>query len=410
MTQYLDLFSRLIEGSVGGKREFLEIGRLAGRFPAASVRTGGDADSISVWCSNDYLGMGQHPAVLAAMKEAVDKYGAGAGGSRNIGGTNHYHVLLEEELAALHGKDDALLFTSGYTANDGALSVIAGRMEGCVVFSDALNHASVIDGLRHSRAQKQIFRHNDTAHLEELIAAADPDVPKLVVAESVYSMNGDIAPLAELADIAKRYGAMTYIDEVHAVGMYGPQGAGIAAREGIADEFTVVMGTLAKGFGTTGGYIAGPREVIEAVRMFSRSFIFTTALPPAVAAGALAAVRHLRSSETERERLWSNAQSMHRLLNERGIPFISDQTHIVSVLVRDEELCKRMSALLLERHGIYVQAINAPSVRVGEEILRVAPGAVHTADEVRGFVDALDQVWAELGADRLPAGPDASRN
>nr|WP_100808792.1 5-aminolevulinate synthase [Streptomyces sp. M56] len=405
-TQYLDLFANLIEGSDGGKREFLEIGRLAGNFPAASLGGSGHVagpDSISVWCSNDYLGMGQHPAVLEAVKDAVDKYGAGAGGSRNIGGTNHYHVLLENELAALHGKDDALLFTSGYTANDGALSVIAGRMEGCIVFSDALNHASIIDGLRHSRAQKQIFRHNDPAHLEELIAAADPDAPKLIVAESVYSMNGDIAPLAELSDIAKRHGAMTYLDEVHAVGMYGPQGAGIAAREGIADDFTVIMGTLAKGFGTTGGYIAGPAEIIEAVRMFSRSFIFTTALPPALAAGATAAVRHLRTSEAEREQLWSNAQLMHRLLNERGIPFISDQTHIVSVLVRDEAVCKRMSTLLLDQHGIYVQAINAPSVQVGEEILRVAPGAVHTADDVHGFVDALDQIWKETGHPRMPA-------
>ncbi|WP_432252741.1 5-aminolevulinate synthase [Streptomyces sp. HNM1019] len=409
-TQYLDLFANLVEGSDGGKREFLEIGRLAGKFPAASLRSSGHMagpDSISVWCSNDYLGMGQHPAVLEAAKEAVDEYGAGAGGSRNIGGTNHYHVLLENELAALHAKDDALLFTSGYTANDGALSVIAGRMEGCVVFSDALNHASIIDGLRHSRAQKQIFRHNDTAHLEELIAAADPDAPKLIVAESVYSMNGDIAPLAELVDIAKRHGAMTYLDEVHAVGMYGPAGAGIAAREGLADDFTVIMGTLAKGFGTHGGYIAGPSEVIEAVRMFSRSFIFTTALPPALAAAATAAVRHLRSSEAEREQLWCNAQLMHRLLNERGIPFISDQTHIVSVLVRDEAVCKRMSALLLDRYGIYVQAINAPSVRVGEEILRVAPGAVHTADDVRGFVDALDQVWEETGSARESATPAA---
>ncbi|MFI1801603.1 5-aminolevulinate synthase [Streptomyces sp. NPDC020379] len=399
-TPYLDLFSRLTEGSDGGKREFLEIGRLAGRFPAASVRGGDDAARINVWCSNDYLGMGQHPAVLDAMKEAVDKYGAGAGGSRNIGGTNHCHVLLEKELAALHGKEDALLFSSGYTANDGALSVIAGRLEGCVVFSDALNHASIIDGLRHSGARKHIFRHNDTAHLEELLAAADPDVPKLIVAESVYSMSGDIAPLAEIAEIAERYGAMTFLDEVHAVGMYGPEGAGIAAREGIADAFTVIMGTLAKGFGTNGGYIAGPAEVIEAVRMLSRSFIFTTALPPAVAAGALAAVRHLRSSEDERSLLWDNAQLMHKLLTERRIPFISDQTHIVSVLVKDEALCKRMSALLLDRYGIYVQAINAPSVRVGEEILRVAPGAVHTSEEVEGFVDALDRIWADLGAAR----------
>ncbi len=402
-TQYLDMFSRLTEGSDGGKREFLEIGRLAGQFPAASVRGVEDASRISVWCSNDYLGMGQHPAVLDAMKEAVDRYGAGAGGSRNIGGTNHYHVLLEQELSALHGKDDALLFTSGYTANDGALSVIAGRMEGCVVFSDALNHASIIDGLRHSGAQKRIFRHNDAAHLEELLAAADPDAPKLIVAESVYSMNGDIAPLAEIADIAKRHGAMTFLDEVHAVGMYGPQGAGIAAREGLADRFTVIMGTLAKGFGTNGGYIAGPAEVIEAVRMFSRSFIFTTAMPPAVAAAALAAVRHLRSSEAERQRLWDNAQLMHRLLKERRIPFISDLTHIVSVLVREETMCKRMSTALLERHGVYVQAINAPSVRAGEEILRVAPGAVHSTAEVEMFVSALDQVWKEFGGPRAEA-------
>ncbi|MFH8367823.1 5-aminolevulinate synthase [Streptomyces sp. NPDC018031] len=407
-TQYLDLFSRLTEGSDSGKREFLEIGRLAGQFPAASVREDGDGDvsEISVWCSNDYLGMGQHPAVLDAMKGAVDKYGAGAGGSRNIGGTNHYHVLLEKEVAELHGKEDALLFTSGYTANDGALSVIAGRMEDCVVFSDALNHASIIDGLRHSKARKQIFRHNDTAHLEELVAAADPDVPKLIVAESVYSMNGDIAPLAEIADIAKRYGAMTFIDEVHAVGMYGPQGAGIAARDGLADDFTVVMGTLAKGFGTTGGYIAGPKAVIDAVRMFSRSFIFTTALPPAVAAAALAAVRHLRSSDVERERLRENAQLMHRLLRERRIPFISDQTHIVSVLVRDDTLCKQASALLLERHRAYVQPINAPSVPAGQEILRVAPGAVHSPAEVEGFVAALDQVWEELGIERAPHQAD----
>lgn len=402
-TQYLDLFSRLTEGSDGGKREFLEIGRLAGQFPTASVSGVEDASQISVWCSNDYLGMGQHPAVLDAMKEAVDQYGAGAGGSRNIGGTNHYHVLLEQELSALHGKDDALLFTSGYTANDGALSVIAGRMDGCVVFSDALNHASIIDGLRHSGAQKRIFRHNDTAHLEELLAAADPDAPKLIVAESVYSMNGDIAPLAEIADLADRHGAMTFLDEVHAVGMYGPQGAGIAARQGLADRFTVIMGTLAKGFGTNGGYIAGPAEVIEAVRMFSRSFIFTTAMPPAVAAAALAAVRHLRSCEVERERLWDNAQLMHRQLKERRIPFISDLTHIVSVLVRDEALCKRMSAALLERHGIYVQAINAPSVRVGGEILRVAPGAVHSTAEVEMFVKALDQVWEEFGGPREDA-------
>ncbi|MFJ4773845.1 5-aminolevulinate synthase [Streptomyces uncialis] len=414
MDHYLELFSRHMQegGSAEGKREFLEIGRLAGKFPAARSRRDGIASEISVWCSNDYLGMGQHPLVLAATREALDEYGAGAGGSRNIGGTNHYHVLLEKELADLHGKSDALLFTSGYTANDGALSVLAGRLGNCVVFSDEMNHASIIDGLRHSGAEKRIFRHNDTAHLEELLSATDPDRPKMIVTESVYSMAGDVAPLAEIARIARKHGAMTFLDEVHAVGMYGPEGAGIAAVLGLADEFTVIMGTLAKGFGTTGGYIAGPAELIDAVRAFSRSFIFTTALPPAVVAGALAAVRHLRASEEERDRLRENARLTHRLLREHGIPFVSDESHIVSIFVGDDELAKRISHLLLERHGVYVQAINAPSVRPGQEILRSAPGAVHEPSEVRKFVAALDGIWQELGLTRSPrpprpAAPDA---
>ncbi|BBC36454.1 5-aminolevulinate synthase [Streptomyces graminofaciens] len=410
MAQYMPAFSQHMKEleAAGGKREFLEIGRLAGRFPAASSTLDGTSAEISVWCSNDYLGMGQHPSVLTAIKEIIDEYGAGAGGSRNIGGTNHYHVLLEKELADLHGKEDALLFTSGYTANDGALSVLAGRLKDCVVFSDELNHASIIDGLRHSRAEKHIFRHNDCAHLEELIAAVDPDRPKMIVMESVYSMAGDIAPLAEIVDIAKRYEAMTFLDEVHAVGMYGPQGAGIAASLGMADEFTVIMGTLAKGFGTTGGYIAGPSVLIDAVRGLSRSFIFTTALPPAFVAGSLAAVRHLRNSDTERDKLRDNAQSMHRLLKEHGIPFISDRSHIVSVLVGDDTTCKKASDILLERHGIYVQSINAPSVRVGEEILRIAPGAVHSAEEVRKFVEALDGIWTELELPRAQNPEQAS--
>ncbi|MGC5346847.1 5-aminolevulinate synthase [Streptomyces sp. DT171] len=402
MTHYLDFFSQHMKEfeSTGGKREFLEIGRRAGHFPAALNSRDGVDSEISVWCSNDYLGMGQHPSVLAAARDALDSFGAGAGGSRNIGGTNQYHVLLERELADLHGKEEALVFTSGYTANDGSLSVLAGRVPGCVVFSDELNHASIIDGLRHSGAEKHIFRHNDTAHLAELMAAADPERPKMIVAESVHSMAGDVAPLAEIAGIAERYDAMTFLDEVHAVGMYGPQGAGIAASLGLADRFTVIMGTLAKGFGTTGGYIAGPSALIGAVRAVSRSFIFTTALPPAVVAGGLAAVRHLRTSDTERDRLGGNARLMHRLLTERGIPFLSDMSHIVSVFVGEESLCKEISAILLERHGIYVQAINAPSVRVGEEILRVAPGAVHSPDDVREFVGALDGIWDELEVPR----------
>jgi 5-aminolevulinate synthase len=360
---------------------------------------GGAESAVSVWCSNDYLGMGQNPSVLAAMKGAIDAFGAGSGGSRNIGGTHHYHVELERELAALHGKDAALLFGSGYAANEAALSILAGRMPGTTVYSDELNHASIIDGLRHSGARKRIFRHNDVDHLEELIAA-DGDCPKMIVLETVYSMSGDVAPLAEMAKVAKRYAAMTYLDEVHAVGMYGPEGAGIAAREGIADEFTVMMGTLAKGFGTIGGYIAGPAAMIDAVRAFGRGFVFTTSLPPFIAAGALAAVRHLRSCDVERERLRANARLLHRLLGERRIPFISPMSHIVAAFVGDDFLCRKASALLLDRFGIYVQAINAPSVRQGEEILRVAPSATHTDVEVEKFAEALETVWRELDIPR----------
>ncbi|WP_433337833.1 5-aminolevulinate synthase [Spirillospora sp. CA-294931] len=381
-----------------GRREFLEIGRLAGRFPAASAHA--VPSEIAVWCSNDYLGMGQSPVVLTAMKEAIDEFGAGSGGSRNIGGTNHCHVQLENELADLHGKESALLFSSGYSANDGSLTVLAGRLDDGIVFSDELNHASIIDGLRHSRAEKHIFRHNDVAHLEELLERADPSRPKLIVLESVYSMSGDIAPLAEIADLAARAGAMTFLDEVHAVGMYGPQGAGIAARLGLADQFTVIMGTLAKGFGTAGGYIAGPAVLVDAVRSFSRAFIFTTSLAPAIAAGALAAVRHLRASQEERDALRANAALMYGLLRERRIPYLSDDSHIVSVLVADEKKCKQVAELLLSRHGAYVQAINAPSVRPGEEILRIAPSAVHTEASVHAFTRALDDIWTTLALPR----------
>ncbi|WP_432587650.1 5-aminolevulinate synthase [Streptomyces sp. HD1123-B1] len=378
------------------RREFLEIGRHSGNFPSATARQGEVDSQISVWCSNDYLGMGQNRQVVEAMKAAIDKHGVGSGGSRNIGGTNHHHVQLEQELADLHGKEAGLLFTSGYTANDGSLTVLAGTPEDTIVFSDAKNHASIIDGLRHSGAQKHIFRHNDVAHLEELLAAAPADRPKLIVAESVYSMSGDIAPLAEIAELAERYGATTFLDEVHAVGMYGPQGAGIAAREGIADQFTVIMGTLAKGYGTVGGYIAGPAALVDAVRTLSRSFIFTTSLPPAVAAGALESVRHLRTSELERTALAENARLLHRLLDEADIPFISTDSHIVSAFVADDKKCKLASKMLFERHGIYVQAIDAPSVPAGEEILRIAPSAVHTTEEVETFARALRDVWEEL--------------
>jgi len=404
MNTHLDHFTREMAAFGDRKREFLEIGRRAGFFPSAVARPepGGADQDITVWCSNDYLGMGQNPAVLEAVKDAVDAFGAGSGGSRNIGGTNHYHVLLEKELAALHAKEAAAIFPSGYTANDGALSVLAGRAPGTIVFSDELNHASIIDGLRHSRAEKKIFRHNDAAHLEELVAAADRDRPKLIVLESVYSMSGDIAPLADVVRIARTYDASTYLDEVHAAGMYGPQGAGIAAREGLDDDFTVIMGTLAKGFGTAGGYIAGPAPLVDAVRAFSRSFIFTTSLPPSTAAGALAAVKHLRSSDDERTRLADNAQLLHRRLTEHGIPFLSADSHIVSALVGDDALCRMASALLIERYGIYVQPINAPSVRAGEEILRIAPSATHTTNDVEKFAMALGDIWQELGLGTNP--------
>jgi 5-aminolevulinate synthase len=396
MSTHLEYFTTTVPEEQKHTREFLEIGRRAGHFPSAVARVAGGNTEVSVWCSNDYLGMGQHPLVLAAAHDAVAKFGAGSGGSRNIGGTNHRHVELERELADWHGKDAALLFTSGYAANDGALTVIAGTPGDTVVFSDELNHASIIDGLRHSRATKRIFRHNDVKHLARLLAETDPALPKMIVLESVYSMSGDIAPLAEIADLAERFDATTFLDEVHAIGMYGPEGAGIAAREGIADRFDVVMGTLAKGLGTAGGYIAGPNDLIDYVRTASRAFVFTTSMPPATAAGALAALRHLRGSEVERRRLAENARLLHQLLDDADIPFRSSDSHIVSAMVGDDALCKQASWLLLDRHQIYVQAINAPSVREGEELLRIAPSATHTAADVQKFADALAGIWRDL--------------
>ncbi|UQA96600.1 5-aminolevulinate synthase [Streptomyces halobius] len=390
-----------LNGEIAGdlaerKREFLEIGRCSGSYPMATARRDGVGSEISVWCSNDYLGMGQNRQAIVAMKAAIDTHGVGSGGSRNIGGTNHYHVSLENELADLHGKEAALLFTSGYTANEGSLTVLAAMPRDTVVFSDAKNHASIIDGLRHSGAKKHIFRHNDVVHLEELLAAAPADCPKLIVAESVYSMSGNVAPLAEIADLADKYGATTFIDEVHAVGMYGPQGAGIAAQEGIADRFTVVMGTLAKGFGTVGGYIAGPAALVDAVRTYARSFVFTTSLPPAVAAASQASVQYLRSSDVERKLLLENARLLHSLLIEADIPFLSTDSHIVSAFVGDDDMCKRASQMLFEKYGIYVQSINAPSVPAGEEILRIAPSAVHDQSDVEKFARALQEIWKQL--------------
>ncbi|MGI5119121.1 5-aminolevulinate synthase [Marinactinospora thermotolerans] len=405
MFNYVDFFSEEIAKlkRQGGYRTFLEIERQAGRFPSARTSDLGRERHISVWCSNDYLGMGQHPAVLTAMKQAIDEAGAGSGGSRNISGNNRYHVELERELADLHGMESALVFPSGYAANDAALTVLAGRLPKCVVFSDELNHASMIAGIRHSKAEKHVFRHNDVDHLEELLAGTDPALPKLIALESIYSMESDVAPLARVAELAERYGAFTYLDEVHAVGMYGPRGAGKAAEQGLAGRFDVIQGTLAKAFGTAGGYIAGPDSVIDAVRSFASAFIFTTSLPPAVAAGALAAVRHLKRSDHERRSLQERAALLQGLLRERAIPVVSEAAHIIPVLVGDSLKCRQVAAELLDRHGFYVQPINAPSVPVGTERLRVTPTPLHSDREVLAFADALDSAWENAGLPRALA-------
>ena len=409
MTRHLAFFTRDRDQFNGA---LVEIARTAGDFPSATtrnVRDGGET-RVAVWCSNDYLGMGQHPVVLAEMKSAIDRFGAGSGGSRGLVGNNPYHVLLERELAALHHKEAALLFNSGYIANHGALTTIAGRMEGTVVFSDELNHASIIDGVRHSRADKRVFRHNDTRHLEELIAALPPERPKVIAVESVYSMSGDVAPLVEVARIAKQYGALTYVDEVHAVGMYGHEGAGIAAREGLADEFTLIMGTLGKGFGTSGGYLAGPGPIIQALRVACRAFLFTTSLPPCIAAAALASVRHLRSSNIERERLHANALLLHQLLAERRIGVLSRMSHIVPVFVGNQPDCSRASSLLLERHGTYIEPIVQPLVPRGQEMLRITPTALHDTLDIHRLANALDEIWTELGISRTTANIDRARS
>lgn len=383
----------------------MDTGDVEGQDAANDIHGGTDyvTGEVTVWCSNDYLGMGQNPDVTAAMHAAIDKCGAGAGGTRNISGTNHYHVLLEQELADLHQKEAALLFTSGYVSNWAALGTLGSKLPNCAVFSDALNHASMIEGIRHSRAEKHIFKHNDVEDLDRKLGHIEPGRPKLVAFESVYSMDGDIAPIEEICDVADKHGAMTYLDEVHAVGLYGPRGGGVAEARGLMDRLTVIEGTLGKAFGVVGGYIAASASLCDFVRSFSSGFIFTTALPPAVAAGAATSIRHLKTSQAERDLHQDRVARVRSKLDALGIPHMDNPSHIVPVMVGDPVKCKWISDVLLDAYGIYIQPINYPTVRKGTERLRITPSPLHSDADIDHLVAALSDLWSQCALARAVA-------
>ncbi len=396
---YDHIFDQAIERlhSEGRYRVFIDILRNKGAYPNARCFAGHNGPKpITVWCSNDYLAMGQHPKVIAAMEEALHDVGAGSGGTRNIGGNTHYHVDLESELADLHGKEAALLFTSGYVSNDATLSTIAKILPGCVIFSDELNHASMIAGIRNSGAEKRVFRHNDLEHLEELLAAEDINTPKLIAFESVYSMEGDVAPIHAICDLAEKYNALTYIDEVHAVGMYGPRGGGITDRDEAAHRIDIIEGTLGKAFGVMGGYIAADSRIIDVIRSYAPGFIFTTSLSPVLVAGVLASVRHLKSSSVEREGQQAAAAMLKQMFRDAGLPVMDSTTHIVPLMVGDPVKAKKISDILLAEYGVYVQPINYPTVPRGTERLRFTPGPAHTEAMMRDLTNALVEIWGRL--------------